>query len=203
MPRAPGKRAFAGVFDYTVVITSLVNDPAAARAFWNRAISKHFKREPAWSNGIAARSLTPAGVTAGLTAGSRIERPIHVEPYASTSIRRKLERAGSRREASKIARLICESILTDWGAAGCRENPDQAPCRTRLTSFDGSLKSAGSSMLYAAAEAGEASICSVMLDMGSDPNAAIATGKTPLMIAAESGHPEIVELMTKAQAPAP
>jgi hypothetical protein len=199
---APSKRAFAGVFDYTVVITGLVNDPAAARAFWNRAISKHFKREPAWSNGIAARSLTSGGVKAGLTpAASSSDRFMSTVCVDINTA--KARASGQTQEAAKIARLICESILTDWGAAGCRENPDQAPCKTRLTSFDGSLKTEGSSMLYAAAEAGETSICSVMIALGSDPNAAVANGKTPLMIAAESGHPEIVELMTKAAPPAP
>jgi hypothetical protein len=197
---APSRKGFAGSFDYTAEFTRLVRDPAAARAFWNRAISKHFKREPAWSNGIAARSLTPGGVTAGLTpaaaSSDRFMSTVCVDINTA-----KARESGQPQEAAKIARLICESILTDWGASGCRENPDQAPCRTRLASFDGSLKSAGSSMLYAAAEAGEASICSVMLDMGSDPNAAIATGKTPLMIATESGRTEIVELMTKAKAP--
>lgn len=199
---APSRKGIAGTFDYTATITRLANDQAAARAFWNRAISKHFKREPAWSNGIAARSLTPGGVTAGLTpaaaSSDRFMSTVCVDINTA-----KARESGQPQEAAKIARLICESILTDWGANGCRENPDQAPCRTRLASFDGSLKSSGSSMLYEAAEAGEASICSVMLAMGSDPNAAIATGKTPLMIAAESGHPEIVELLTKAQAPTP
>jgi hypothetical protein len=199
---APHRRAIAGIFDYTAVITRLVNDQPAAKAFWNRAIAKHFKREQAWANGIAARSLTPAGVQTGMTAAaSSSDRFMSVVCVDINTA--KARASGQPQEAAKIARLICESILTDWGANGCRENPDQAPCRTRLASFDGSLKSEGSSMLYAAAEAGEAAICSVMLAMGSDPNAAIATGKTPLTIAAESGHPEIVELLTKAKALTP
>jgi hypothetical protein len=193
-------RAFSGDYAYTAVFTSIVRDQAVAKAFWNKAIAKHFKDEPAWSSGLAARSLTPGGIAAGSTfTASSSDRFLSVVCVDVNTA--KARASGQPQEAAKIAHLICESIMTDWDSSGCRENVDQAPCKKRLASFDGSLKSAGSSMLYAAAEAGETSICSVMLAMGSDPNAAISTGKTPLMIAAESGRSEVVELLTKASAP--
>ena len=50
-------------------------------------------------------------------------------------------------------------------------------------------------MLFAAARAGQTSICSVMLGMGSDPNAVTSTGWTPLMIAAIENKPETVKLL--------
>jgi hypothetical protein len=193
-------RAFSGVFDYTATFTSVARDPAAAKAFWNKAIAKHFKNYSAWSDGIAAGSLMPGGLAAGSTSkassSDRFLSAVCIDVNTA-----KARASGEPQEASKIARLICESIMADWGSHGCRENLDQDACKARLASFDGSLKSAGSSLLFAAAEAGEAPICSAMLAMGSDPNAAISTGKTALMIAAESGHPEIVELLTKASAP--
>lgn len=197
-PAAPSKgfmaRVFSGEFAYTAEFTSIVREQAVAKAFWNKAIAKHFKYEPAWSSGLAARSLTPGGVAAGSTAtassSDRFLSAVCVDVNAA-----KARASGQPQEAAKIARLICESILTDWDSSGCRENLDQAPCKQRLASFDGSLKSAGSSMLFAAAEAGETSICSVMIAMGSDPNAAISTGWTPLMIAAAGNKLETVKLL--------
>jgi hypothetical protein len=193
-------RAPSAVYDYTASFSKIARDPSTAKAFWNKAIAKHFKNDSAWSDGIAAGSLTPGGLAAGSASKAsptdRFMSTVCVDINTA-----KARESGQTQEASKIAHLICESIMTDWGSNGCRENPDWEPCRKRLTSFDGSLKSAGSSMLYAAAEAGDASICTVMLAMGSDPNAATASGKTALMIAAESGHPEIVALLTKAPAP--
>ena len=197
-PAAPSKgfgaRAVPGDYAYTAVFTRIVRDQAAAKAFWNRAIAKHFKNEPAWSSGLAARSLTHVGVTAGSTSAAspsdRFLSAVCVDVNTA-----KARESGQPQEAAKIARLICESIVADWDSSGCRENLDQAPCKKRLASFDGSLKSAGSSMLFAAAEAGETSICSVMIAMGSDPNAAISTGWTPLMIAAAGNKPETVKLL--------
>jgi hypothetical protein len=197
-PAAPKKgsmaRAFSGVYPYTAVFTSIVSDQAAAKAFWNKAIAKHFKYARSWSSGLAARSLTPDGVTTGSTSAAsssdRFLSAVCVDVNAA-----KARASGQPQEAAKIARLICESILTDWDSSGCRESLDQAPCKQRLASFDGSLKSAGSSMLFAAAEAGETSICSVMIAMGSDPNAVISTGWTPLMIAAAGKNPETVRLL--------
>jgi ankyrin repeat protein len=187
-------RVFSREFAYTAVFTSVVRDPSAAKAFWNKAIAKHFKNEPAWANGLAVRSLTPGGVTAGST-GTASSSDRFLSAVCVDVNTAKARASGQPQEAAKIARLICESILTDWVSSGCGEKPDQAPCRKRLASFDGSMTSAGSSLLFAAAEAGETAICSVMIAMGSDPNAAISTGWTPLMIAAAGNRPETVRLL--------
>ena len=187
-------RAFSADYAYTAVFTSIVRDRAVAKAFWNKAIAKHFKNEPAWSSGLAARSLTPGGIAAGST-GTASSSDRFLSTVCVDVNTAKARASGEPQEAAKIARLICESILTDWDSSGCRENLDQAACQKRLASFDGSLKSAGSSMLFAAAEAGETPICSVMIAMGSDPNATISTGWTPLMIAAAKDRPETVKLL--------
>ena len=50
-------------------------------------------------------------------------------------------------------------------------------------------------MLYAAAEAGQTSICSTMIDMGSDVNAALSNGRTPLRVAAAGNHTATVKLL--------
>jgi hypothetical protein len=188
-------RAFSGVFDYTATFTSVVRDPAAAKAFWNRAIAKHFKYEPAWSTGIAARSLTPGGVATGSSPKASPTDRFLSAVCIDVNIAKARASGQPTQEAAKIANLICESIMTDWGSHGCRENLDQPACKTRLASFDGSLKSEGSSLLYAAAEAGETSIGSVMIANGSDPNAATSKGWTPLMIAAAGNKAETVKLL--------
>jgi hypothetical protein len=105
---------------------------------------------------------------------------------------------GLGKDAEGVARTICQKVATDWGSQGCSDNPGQDPCKKILGRMDGDLKGAGTSMLFAAAQAGVASICSVMIATGSDPNAPISNGWTPLMVAAEQGHDDVVKVLVAA-----
>jgi ankyrin repeat protein len=112
----------------------------------------------------------------------------------------KARATGQAKEAPEIARLLCQTVMADWRSQGCSADPGQELCKKRLASFDGSLNASGSSMLFAAARAGQASICSAMLGMRSDPNAAISTSWTPVMIAAQEGHVDVVRILVAAGA---
>jgi hypothetical protein len=208
-------RAFSGNLVYIATFKSIERGEAATAKFWDESIETHFVNERAWASLIARGSSVPAGVAAGVssagatTAGTRgTTNTIASEDEFLSAVcvnanATKARAYGQPKEAEEIARQVCQKVMTDWDSQGCGENPDQDPCKKRLVSLDGSLRSSGSSMLFAAAQAGQTSICSAMLAMGSDPNAAISTGKTPVMIAAESGYPEIVELLTKVLKDAP
>ena len=96
-----------------------------------------------------------------------------------------------------MAGLLCQIVMKDWGSHGCRENPDQEPCRKTLGVLDTDLKASGLSMLFEAAHAGRTDICSVMISAGGDPNAANSAGWTPVMIAAAENKPDTVKLLAR------
>jgi ankyrin repeat protein len=192
---------------YTAAFKSIERSPTAEAAFWDEAIGKHFTSELAWVSRIAHGSSAPVSGAAGSTstAAAPAISPGGTDATTSNDVfvsavcvdvnKVKARANGQPKEAAEIARLVCQTVMTDWETQGCRENPDQPACRKRLASFDGSLKSSGSSMLFAAAQAGQTSICSVMLATGSDPNAVTSTGWTPLMIAAAENRPATVKLL--------
>jgi hypothetical protein len=200
-------RALSGNMVYTAAFKSIERGQAAEKEFWDDSIAKHFTNELAWVSRIAHGSSAPIVGAAGSTspAAAPAILPGATDATSSNDVfvsavcvdvnQVKARANGQPKEAAEIARLVCQTVMTDWGAQGCRENPDQPACRKRLASFDGSLKSSGSSMLFAAAQAGQTSICSIMLAMGSDPNAANATGGTPLMVAAAENRPKTVKLL--------
>jgi ankyrin repeat protein len=200
-------RALSGNLVYTAAFKSIERSQAAEAAFWDEAIGKHFTNEMAWVSRIAHGSSAPVSGAAGSTstAAAPSISPGGTDATSSNDVfvsavcvdvnKVKARANGQPKEAAEIARLVCQTVMTDWGTQGCRENSDQPACRKRLASFDGSLKSSGSSMLFAAAQAGQTSICSVMLATGSDPNAVTSTGWTPLMIAAAENRPATVKLL--------
>ena len=200
-------RALSGNLVYTAVFKSIVRGEAAETEFWSEATKEQFKNEPGWTNRIAGRSVAPVGGPAirtsagatGATSPIATNGTLPSDDFLSgvcVDVNTAKARAnGQPEEAEKIARLVCQPVMTDWDSRGCRENSDQDQCKKRLSSLDVSLKSWGSSMLFAAAQAGRTSICSIMIAMGSDPNAAISTGWTPLMIAAAQNRPETVKLL--------
>jgi hypothetical protein len=57
-------RALTRHFVYTSTFTSIERSKTVATEFWNEAIEKHFKNEPAWTNRIARPSAAPVGVAA-------------------------------------------------------------------------------------------------------------------------------------------
>ena len=197
-------RAFSGNLVYTAVFKSLVRGESAEADFWVGAIREDFKNEPRWTNRIAGRSISPIGGPAIRTSvGATLSSDDFLSGVCLDVNTAKARANGQPEDAEKIARLVCPTVMTDWNAHGCRESVDQDFCRKRLGSWDAALKSSGSSMLFAAAQAGQTSICSVMIAMGSDANAAVSTGWTPLMIATEQGNTEIVEILTKASGETP
>src|SRR6185436_264130 len=100
---------------------------------------------------------------------------------------KKFQDQGQKQDSERMAHLVCQVA-----AAGCRDDPGQDACKKTLRELDAHLREAGSSMLYAAARGGRTDICRTMLGLGSDVNAAVATGWTPLMAAAAGGHAETV-----------
>jgi ankyrin repeat protein len=108
----------------------------------------------------------------------------------------KFQADGNKKEDAEVmAGLVCRIVIKGWGSNGCKENPDQDPCRKSLGVLDENLRASGSSMLFAAAHAGRTDICSVMIGAGSDASAAISTSWTPLMIAAAENRPDTVKLL--------
>jgi TPR repeat protein len=189
-------RAMTGHLVYIASFKEIDRGPSAAAVLWNEAIEHDFKNDAAWTNRIARRSVEPMGVAPGaIAAGATPSSDAFVSGVCITVNTAKARAAGSPKEADTIAAMACQTVMTDWSSHGCGSNPDQDPCKKRLRSLDGSLRSAGSSMLYAAAQAGQTAICKTMIAVGSDPNAAIATSWTSLMIAAAEDRPEVVKLL--------
>lgn len=205
-------RAFSGHMVYTAAFKSIERGQAAETTFWDESIEKRFTTEPAWASRIAHRSSALVVAAAGPTStgATQAKSPAATGATSSTDeflsavcveVNAVKARANGRaNEAPEIARLVCQTVMGDWRSQRCPENLDQDPCKKRLTSFDGSLKSSGSSMLFAAAKAGQTSICSAMLGLGSDPNAAISNSWTPLLIGALEGQVEVVRILVAAGA---
>lgn len=200
-------RAFSGHVVYTAAFKSIERGQAAEATFWDESIEKHFTNEPAWASRIAHRSSVLVVASAGSPSTGAIQATSPAANDATSSNDEflsavcvevntvKARANGQPKEAPEIARLVCQTVMTDWRSQGCPADPSQDLCKKRLASFDRSLKSSGSSMLFAAARAGQTSICSAMLGMGSDPNAVTSAGWTPLMIAAAENKPEAVKLL--------
>jgi hypothetical protein len=189
-------RAFSGHPAYIATFKGIERGTAAETEFWDESIEQHFTKEPAWTARIAHRSSAPVVGAAGATAPAAILSSDEFVSSVCIDVNTVKARAsGNTKEAPEIARMVCQTVMTNWNAQGCPQNPSQDPCKKRLASFDGSLKSSGSSMLFATAQAGQVSLCSVLLDMGLDPNATISTGWTPLMVAAAGDKPDIVKLL--------
>ena len=205
-------RAFSGHMVYTAAFKSIERGRAAEMTFWDESIEKRFINEPAWASRIAHRSSALGVAAAGPTSMGATRATSPAATGATSSNDEflsavcvevntvKARATGQAKEAPEIARLVCQTVMGDWRSQRCPENPDQDPCKKRLASFDGSLKSSGSSMLFAAARAGQTSICSAMLDMGGDPNAVTSSGRTPLMISAHEGQVEVVRTLVAAGA---
>ena len=85
-------------------------------------------------------------------------------------------------------------------ADNCKQNPGGDGCKGPLAKLDEKMKPRGTSMLFAAAHAGRSDIVKTMLDSGSDPNASVATGWTPLLIATAEGHEGVVAALLAAGA---
>jgi len=193
-------RAFTGHIIYTAAFKSVERGEAAEREFCVAAIP-NFKDEPAWSRRIAARSASlfatavrPAATGEKISAGDFLSTVCVAANTAKGRV------TGLGEDAESVARTICLRVASDWSSHGCDGNPGQEPCKKILGRMDSDLKGAGSSMLFAAAQAGVVSICSVMIASGSDPNAPIATSWTPLMAAAEQGHDDVVRALVAAGA---
>jgi Ankyrin repeats (3 copies) len=205
-------RMFSGHVVYSAAFKSIERGPAEETAFWDESIDKRFTNELAWASRIAHRSSslvvaaagsTSTGATQATPPAATGETASNEEFLSAVCVEVNTVKAratGQAKEAPEIARLVCQTVMTDWRAQGCRENPGLDPCKKRLASFDGSLRSSGSSMLFAAARAGQTSICSTLLGMGSDPNAAMSTSWTPLMVAAHEGQVDVVRILVAAGA---
>jgi uncharacterized protein len=100
---------------------------------------------------------------------------------------RELQAKGADEDRATSAHLLCQVVSGD-----CRENAGGPTCTSALRRLDASSRSSGSSMLFAAAHAGDLEIAKAMIALGSDPNEAPAKGWTPLMIAAAEGHESVV-----------
>ena len=210
-------RAFSGQVVYAAAFKSIERGQAAETTFWDESIEKRFTNEPAWASRIAHRSsvLVVGAAGSASTGATQATSPAATDATSTDAISStdeflsavcvevntvKARANGQPKEAPQIARLVCQPVMTGWRSQGCPENPDQDLCKKRLASFDGSLKSSGSSMLFAAARAGQTSICSAMLGMGSDPNAVTSAGWTPLMIAAAENKSATVKLLLESGA---
>jgi hypothetical protein len=196
-------RLFSGNPVYTAAFKSIERGQAAETTFWDESIEKHFASELAWASRIAHRSSVLVVGAAGSAATSTDTSSSNDEFLSAVCVEVNTVKAranGQAKEAPEIARLVCQTVMTDWRSQGCPANPIQDLCKKRLASFDRSLNSSGSSMLFAAARAGQTSICSAMLGMGSDPNAVTSAGWTPLMIAAAENKPETVKLLLESGA---
>jgi len=202
-------RAFSGHMVYTAAFKSIERAQAAETTFWDESIEKRFMSEPAWASriahrspalGVAAAGPTSTGATQAGSPGATSSNDEFVSAVCLDVNIVKARANGQAKEAPEIARLVCQTVMADWRSHGCPEDPGQELCKKRLVSFDGSLNSSGSSMLFAASRAGQTSICSAMLGMGSDPNAAVSTGWTPLMIGANEGQVDVVRILVAAGA---
>jgi hypothetical protein len=189
-------RVMTGNLVYIASFKQIDRGPAAEAGLWNEAIEHDFKNEADWKRRIGGRSVAPAGAASGAVLGGAVASvDAFVSGVCFTVNNAKARTTGSPKEADAIAQMACQTVMTDWDSHGCRENLNQDPCMKRLRSLDGSLKSSGSSLLFAAAQGGQPAICSAMIAMGSDPSAAIATSWTPLMIASAENRAETVKLL--------
>jgi DTW domain-containing protein YfiP len=197
-------RAFNGHLIYTGAFTRIDRDAPADARFWSDTLGTSFKNDAAWTARVSQRPAAAAGVVAGTAPPGG---PLPVEAFLSrvcVDVNTAKARASGRPdEAKSIAAGACRAAMADWDAKGCRDDAGRDPCKRRLASWDAQLKASGSSLLFAAAQAGEASICATLLAMGSDPNAPISTGATPKSIATERGYAEIVALFSETAAPPP
>ena len=91
--------------------------------------------------------------------------------------------------------IVCRVI-----ADSCKQNPGGDGCKGPLRALDEKMKPRGTSMLFTAAHAGRTDIVKTMLGAGSDPNAPVATGWTPLLIASAEGHEGVVAALLEAGA---
>ena len=197
-------RAFTGHLVYNGSFKHIEKSEAAEARFWGEAIDTLFKGDAGWTDRIARRSIAPAGaVASSAPPGAPLSSDEFLSRVCITVNTAKARASGRAEEAASIARAACGTAMANWASHGCREKPDQDRCTRRLASWDDQLKESGSSLLFTAAQAGQVSICEIMIAMGRDPNAPVANGATPLSIASERPYPEIVALFSKAAALAP
>lgn len=110
-------------------------------------------------------SGSPPGTSAGRTQGADLVYNVCMEMHAGSV-------------GAQMLPIVCQVIADD-----CKANPRGDGCKQKLRPLDEKLKASGSSMLYAAAYTGRADVVRTMIGMGSDPNAPVANGWTPLLIA--------------------
>jgi uncharacterized protein len=165
------------------------------------------QRDPATLSSLrrdAARDLSGGGwneilaAAGGPAAAPTDERPPGTDVvYAvCTDLQtQKFQAQGHGDQSQVMAHALCQIA-----AGGCRENPSQEGCKNTLRELDAHLKASESSMLFEASHSGQTEIAKVMIAMGSDPNAAVAGGWTPVLMASAEGHEATVAALLDAGA---
>ena len=125
---------------------------------------------------------SPPGTGAGPTQGADLVYNACLDMHAG-------------RIGAQMLPIACRVMADD-----CKRNPGGDGCKANLRAFDEKMKPRGTSMLFTAAHAGRTNIVKTMLGAGSDPNAPVATGWTPLLIASAEGHEGVVAALLEAGA---
>jgi len=139
--------------------------------------------------------LAAAGGPAARPTGERPSSTDVVYAVCTDVQTQKFQAQGHRDQSQAMAHGLCQIA-----AGGCRDDPRQEGCKNTLRELDAHLRTSGSSMLFEASHSGQTEIAKVMIAMGSDPNAAVAGGWTPLLMASAEGHEATVAALIDAGA---
>ncbi len=101
----------------------------------------------------------------------------------------------NEKKAPIMAGLLCQII-----SGGCQKEPRGDPCKKSVREINDEITKTGQSLTYAAAYAGRLELIRILIEAGVDINRPVATGWTPLLIAAAEGHGGVVAALLEAGA---